>query len=44
MPPVVNIGVSSTGDHTISNFPSRLNGQREAHSLAQIQYSVPAQT
>jgi hypothetical protein len=28
MPPVsVNIGVSPTGDHTISSFPSRLNGQ-----------------
>ena len=28
MPPVsVNTGVASTGDHTISSLPSRLNGQ-----------------
>src|SRR3981081_4466445 len=43
MPPVsVNIGVSSTGDHTISNFPSRLNGQTDEEASKVAMFSPEA--
>src|SRR6476620_12731115 len=45
MPPVsVNTGVSSTGDHTISSLPSRLNGQTDEEASKVAMFSPEGDT